>query len=102
MPSDLERFRRLAGLLGSDQMGERAAAALKCSAMLKSFGLTWADVSLPVVVDGGTQRPVSEDLERAVRRANPSRADRAAKRAAWEAQRYGADADGFEPGPRKG
>lgn len=100
-PSDLERFRRLAGLLGSEHVGERAAAALKCSDFLRSHSLTWADVSLPVVVDAGVERRVSDDLERAVRRANPSRADRAAKRAMWEARRHGADADGFEPGPRK-
>ena len=99
-PSDLERFRKLAGLLGSDQVGERAAAALKCTELLKAHGLTWADVRLPVVVDGGVQRRVSDDLERAVRRANPSRAARAEKRAAWAARSYGADADGFDPGPR--
>lgn len=27
-PADLERFRRLAGMLGSEHVGERAAAAL--------------------------------------------------------------------------
>ena len=100
-PADLDRFRKMLGMLGSDQSGERSAAALKCSAWLREHSLTWADVSLPVVVDAGVQRRVSDDLERAVRRANPSRADRAAKRAMWEGQRYGADADGFEPGPRK-
>ncbi len=100
-PADLERFRRLAGLLGSEHVGERAAAALKCSDLLKAHGLTWADVTLPVVVAAGAERRVSDDLERAVRRANPSRADRAAKRAAWKERSYGADADGFEPGPRK-
>lgn len=96
-PVDLDRFKKLAGLLGSEHAGERAAAALKCTELLKAHGLTWSSVSLPVVVEAGV-RPVSDDLERAVRRANPSRADRAEKRAAWKERRYGADADGFESG----
>lgn len=110
--ADLERFRKLAGLLGSDQVGERAAAALKCTEWLASHGLAWADVSLPVVAD-----PVPEPAELLKRRretatddlrknAEPPMSDfekavrnhKAAKKAAWEQARYGADADGFETG----
>lgn len=95
--ADLNRFRKILGLLGSDHVGERASAALLASNFLRERGFTWSSVSLPVVVDGGARR-VSDDLERAVRRANPSRADRAEKRAAWKERSYGADSDGFETG----
>jgi len=94
-PDDLARFRRLCGMLGSAHVGERAAAALKCCEFLGQHGLTWADVTLPVQPVAGAIAP---DLEQAVRRANPSRAHQAAKRAAWEQRRYGADEDGFEAG----
>lgn len=42
--STLDRFRKILGLLGSDHDGERSAAALKATAMLKAAGVTWADV----------------------------------------------------------
>lgn len=98
-PADLDHFRKMLGMLGSDQAGERSAAALKCSSWLRDRGLTWSDVTLPVSgPDVLAQRSgmTAEDLERAVRRANPSRANQAEKRAAWEQARYAADADGFE------
>lgn len=41
---DNDRFRKILGLLGSDQPGEVAAAASKATAMLKAEGLTWASV----------------------------------------------------------
>ena len=40
----LTLFRKVAGMLGSDHAGERAAAALKATAILKAAGKTWADV----------------------------------------------------------
>ena len=43
---DATRFRKIVGLLGSDQAGERSAAALKATAMLREAGKTWADVGL--------------------------------------------------------
>ena len=117
-PADLDRFRRLAGLLGSEHVGERAAAALKCSELLKVHGLTWADVTLPVkqpdvlamrrdAMDSTmkehawrAQRDAEQAMsDEAIRNANDAKKAAAAqRRAAWEAQRYGADADGFEPG----
>lgn len=42
----LARFRKVCGLLASDHQGERAAAALKATAILKSAGKTWVDVSI--------------------------------------------------------
>jgi hypothetical protein len=94
-PTDLDRFRKICGLLASGHDGERAAAAKKASEFLAMKGLSWSDVVLPVKAVPGA---IGADLEQAVRRANPSRADRAAKRAAWKERSYGADADGFEPG----
>ena len=43
-PADLSRLEKLAGMLGSDFDGERAAAAAMASKLLQSHGLTWADV----------------------------------------------------------
>lgn len=43
---DVDRFRRICGMLGSDHVGERSAAALKATEMLKGAGMTWATVEL--------------------------------------------------------
>lgn len=40
---DRERLIRIAGLLTSDGMGERASAAAKASDMLRAAGMTWRD-----------------------------------------------------------
>lgn len=42
----LVRFRKVLGLLGSAHDGERAAAALKATAMLRDAGKSWGDVVL--------------------------------------------------------
>ena len=44
MPDAIERFARIAGMLGSAHEGERATAAQMASAILKATGLTWAEV----------------------------------------------------------
>lgn len=44
----LDRFIRLAGMLGSDHAGERAVAALKATELLKTHRLTWAEVLEPL------------------------------------------------------
>lgn len=41
---DHDKFRKICGLLGSDQPGEAAAAAAKATAMLKAAGLTWQSI----------------------------------------------------------
>ncbi len=46
MTLDLARFRKIAGLLASEHDGERAAAALKATAMLRAAGRSWADVGV--------------------------------------------------------
>lgn len=119
-PADLERFRRLAGMLGSEHVGERAAAALKCTELLKAAGLTWSSVSLPVEQPdvlaqrreamGKSKYPSAQEMQRAAnvaarefdeaaRKHNAAeQAKRDAVKAAWKERSYGADADGFEPG----
>lgn len=43
---DLDRFRKVCALMASDHVGERAAAALKATAILKAEGKTWETVSV--------------------------------------------------------
>ena len=42
---DLEKFSKVCGLLSSNHDGERAAAALKATAMINDAGLTWEHVA---------------------------------------------------------
>lgn len=46
-PDDLIRLIKLAGLLASDQVGERAAAAAACTKFLTARNLSWAEVLTP-------------------------------------------------------
>lgn len=66
------------GMLGSDHVGERASAGLLATRLLKTAGLTWADVVLPDspasllggrcsepdLRDGSMSRETCEDLLR--------------------------------------
>lgn len=104
-PADLERFRRICGLLGSDQVGERAAAAAKATELLRAAGLSWADVRLPEEVPAFLRKaapeaaggPAEPDMMQAARQARDHLAaqQRAAKRARWEQSADQPDADGF-------
>lgn len=108
--ADLERFRKICGMLASEHAGERASAALLASNFLRERSLTWSSVSLPVEQpDVLAQRresmgaglwASSEQIRAATReREKAAREnDRAARKAAWKERSYGADADGFEPG----
>jgi hypothetical protein len=49
--ADRERLVKLLGLLGSDHAGERDAAALAASRLLKTNGLTWEDALTPRPVE---------------------------------------------------
>jgi hypothetical protein len=40
----LDRLAKVCGLLGSDQMGERAAAALRADTIRQQAGLSWAEL----------------------------------------------------------
>ena len=42
--ADRAKLARILGMMGSDHVGERAAAALKASDLLRQRGLTWLDV----------------------------------------------------------
>lgn len=106
-PDDLARFRKILGLLGSDQVGERAAAAKKASEFLASHSLSWSDVTLPVSgpdVLAQRREAAGENLRRSAERpvsdldAATVRNYKAAQKAQWAASRYGADEDGFETG----
>jgi hypothetical protein len=44
---DRERLVRILNLLGSDQAGERASAALAASRLVSSLGLDWSEVVAP-------------------------------------------------------
>lgn len=57
---DLDRFRKVLGMLGSDQPGERSAAALKATEMLKESGVDWAAVSINQPETA--QKPAGGDL----------------------------------------
>lgn len=46
-PHDRDRLVRILKLLGSDQLGERASAALAASRLLESLGASWEDVFDP-------------------------------------------------------
>lgn len=46
-PRDRERLIRILKLLGSDQVGERASAALAAHRLLQSLGVSWEDVMTP-------------------------------------------------------
>jgi hypothetical protein len=46
-PRDKDRLIQILRLLGSDQVGERASAALAANRLLESLGLSWEDVLEP-------------------------------------------------------
>lgn len=48
---DVDRLRKMLGMLGSDQPGERSAAALKATELLRDAGMSWADVSVKQPTD---------------------------------------------------
>ena len=61
-PRDLDRFGKILGLLGSDHLGERAAAAAKATEFLTARELAWCDVTEmlkhpPVVVHSPAPAP---------------------------------------------
>ena len=67
---DRNRLSRIAGLLASDKLGERAAAAAKATAILSRAGMTWEDALMPVqgpqrviVVEADTSTK-DEEIER--------------------------------------
>src|SRR5262245_15992003 len=55
MTAELEWLAKIAGLLGSAPAGERAAAALKATELLRGLGLTWRGL-----VEAATAQPASQ------------------------------------------
>jgi hypothetical protein len=49
-PHSAERLAKLCGMLGSEHDGERATAAAKADAFVRSLGLTWPDIIAPSLV----------------------------------------------------
>lgn len=43
-PDAILRLAKFLGMLGSDHIGERAAAGLKATQLIQSHGVTWADL----------------------------------------------------------
>jgi hypothetical protein len=65
-PRDKERLIRILRLLNSDQVGERAAAALAASRLLESLGLNWEDVLSPPMPERVVVRKVRDwDVDQA-------------------------------------
>lgn len=46
-PGQADRLAKVLGLLGSDHDGERAAAALMATKIIRAAGLTWPDIVTP-------------------------------------------------------
>lgn len=47
--STADKLAKLCGMFGSEHMGERAAAAQRADRLVKSRGLSWFDVILPII-----------------------------------------------------
>lgn len=66
-PAERERLAKLCGMLGSDQVGERAAAALKVEQFRRAHNLTWQQILSLAPANSAshyTARDVSSAYER--------------------------------------
>ena len=60
-PDTVDRLAKLCGMLGSAHDGERAAAAMKATAMLQSLGMTWRElVEAAAMPSGSNSRTIEE------------------------------------------
>lgn len=108
-PSDLDRFQKILGMLGSEHDGERAAAALKATSWLKEHGLSWSDMVVPVPVEEISEADLLAHRRDAMREAQRQKYDRnasefrgrtteevwKARREQWDRQAQQPDSDGF-------
>jgi hypothetical protein len=76
-PAERDFFVKLCGMLGSDQDGERAAAAAKASNFLRQRTLTWSDVV--------QTRAAERSLQNADRQAAKHPSRRSARSIDWRA-----------------
>jgi hypothetical protein len=58
-PSTVDLLAKVCGLFGSDQAGERSAAAAKADALVRKHGLSWRQLLEPACARG--QRAASAD-----------------------------------------
>ncbi|MFT8247201.1 hypothetical protein [Roseomonas sp. BN140053] len=64
-PSDAAKLARVLGLLGSEHVGERAAAAAAAHRLAKRLGLSWQEVLMPRRENGAPpdpRRPAPPDM----------------------------------------
>jgi hypothetical protein len=85
-PADKDRLIKLLGMMGSDHMGERAVAAAKADELIRSHGMTWADVVLPTTAAAAPKAPKQK---KAKAEAKPTRKPRkpTPAKAAYQAAR---------------
>jgi hypothetical protein len=57
-PKLADRLSRILGMLGSDYDGERAAAGLKATQLLREAGLTWDDLVRPSAAPAPPPEPL--------------------------------------------
>lgn len=62
-PDVAVRFRKLCGMLASAHDGERAAAALKATELLKQTGASWADVAVGAATTSKPMFTVWSDVD---------------------------------------
>jgi len=60
-PKAAERLAKMAGMLGSNHAGERAAAAAAATRLLRAHGLTWREVLLLQAVPPARPDPGADD-----------------------------------------
>ncbi len=57
-PEVLDRLAKLAGMFGSEHLGERASAAKMAHELVVKLGLTWADLLVPAALPIVRMHPV--------------------------------------------
>jgi len=70
-PDDCRKLARILGMLGSDALGERAAAGLLATKLIKSHGLQWSDI-IGGAVQAQQQRQPPPGQSGAHTRSNPA------------------------------
>jgi hypothetical protein len=66
-PAELDRLRNICARLTSDFEGERAAAELLATRLLKDKGLSWSDVVMPAPTEHRPPQPAAPPWRRTVR-----------------------------------
>ncbi len=86
------RLAKILGLLSSDHIGERAAAAAKADALVRSVGLTWPDVIMsspliaPQLESGSDWRLLAAECHVHRTRLNAKESEFVSKILTWRAE----------------